>query len=63
MIHILGYVILSLKQLSASACFKTIVRLMHSSRIKQALGVNRYKGMCTGLKRIQPKLCNNQAEN
>ena len=37
-IHILGYVILSWKQLSASTCFKTIVRLMHS-RAKQALGM------------------------
>ena len=46
-IHTLGYEIISLKQLSASTCFKTIVRLMHSARIKQALGMNRYKGMGT----------------
>ena len=49
-IHILGYVILSLKQLSASTCFKTIVRLMHS-RAKQALGMNSHK-------RYGYKLCN-----
>ena len=63
MIHILGYEIISLKQLSASTCFRTIVRLMHSTRIKHALGVNRYKRMDTGLKRIEPKLCNNQAKS
>ena len=42
----------------------TIVRLMHSIKIKQAPSVNRHKGMGTGLKRIEenwPKLCNNQA--
>ena len=41
----MGYVFLSLKQLSASTCFKTIVRLMHSARIKHALGMNRHKGI------------------
>ena len=51
-IHIIRYENNTLQQLSASICFKTIVRLMHSIRIKQALGVNRYKGMGTGLKRI-----------
>ena len=35
------------QQMSASACFKTIVRTRHSTGIKQALGVNRYKGMGT----------------
>ena len=48
MIHTLGYEIMSLKQLSTSTCFKAVVRLMHSTRIKQALGVNRYKRMGTG---------------
>ena len=52
MIHILDYENNTLKQLSASTCFRTIVRLMHSARIKQALGMNRYKRMGTGLKRI-----------
>ena len=51
-IHTLGYEIISLKQLSASACFKTIVKTRYSTGIKQALGVNRYKRMGTGLKRI-----------
>ena len=49
-IHILGYVILALKQLSASTCFKTIVRLMYP-RAKQALGKNSNK-------RYGYKLCN-----
>ena len=43
----MGYEIISLKQLSDSTCFKTIVRLMHSTKIKHALGVNRHKGMST----------------
>ena len=43
----MGYEFLSLRQLSASAWFKTIVRLMHSTRIKQALGMNRDKEMGT----------------
>ena len=47
MIHTLGYEIISLKQLSASTCFRTVVRLMHSTRIKHALGVNKHKGMGT----------------
>ena len=51
-IHILSYENITLKQLSASTCFRTIVRLMHSIKIKQASSVNRYKGMGTGLKRI-----------
>ena len=54
-IHILGYVILSWKQLSACTCFKTIVRLMHS-RAKQALGVNSNK-------RYGYKLCNQLGYN
>ena len=43
MIHIMGYVILAWKQLSTSTCFKTIVRLMHSTGIKHAPGMNRNK--------------------
>ena len=39
----MGYVILAWKQLSASTCLKTIVRLMHSTGAKHALGVNRNK--------------------
>ena len=35
------------QQMSASACFKTIVKTRHSTGIKQALGMNRYKGMGT----------------
>ena len=51
-IHIIRYENNTLQQLSTSTCFKTIVRLMHSIKIKQASSVNRYKGMNTGLKRI-----------
>ena len=43
MIHILGYVSEHWQQLSTSAWSKTIVRLMHSARAKQALGMNRNK--------------------
>ena len=63
-IHIIRYENNTLQQLSTSTCFRTIVRLMHSIKIKQAPSVNRHKGMGTGLKRIEenwPQLCNNQA--
>ena len=46
-IHIINYEIKHWQQMSASACFKTIVKTRHSTEIKQALGVNRYKGMGT----------------
>ena len=47
MIHIINYEIKHWQQMSASAWFKTIVKTRHSTGIKQALGVNRYKGMGT----------------
>ena len=47
MIHILNYEIKHWQQMSASACFKTIVKTRHSTEIKQALGMNRDKGMGT----------------
>ena len=34
-IHIMRYEINTLQQLSASTCFKTIVRAMHSIKIKR----------------------------
>ena len=60
-IHIIRYENNTLQQLSASTCFKTIVRLMHSIRIKQALGVNRmnrYKRNGYRFEENWPKLCN-----
>ena len=46
-IHIINYEIKHWQQMSTSACFKTIVKTRHSTGIKQALGMNRYKGMGT----------------